>query len=303
MARRRGAPASSLDLLLDTICNTFGGVLFLAILTVILLQMSGREAENASPEVPRQAELAGLELRREDLAARLKTLRAAADQQDALREQLAPADERELAATLRQLRARRDAVDQRRLTLLGEVSQAQLEINTVSMKLAELDRVLSEDREKLAAAEDALRREVADRGADAGLPVLHDTNKDEIPLLLSAGHLHLVYRLNPDGSVVFNQDDCQLTTSNGQREVSAKPGKGMPIEADGASRQALTAKLAAFEKEDYYLAVFVWPDSFAHFRELKAVMVGQGYEYRLVPLPQGEKVYMGATSNVPVKVQ
>jgi len=100
MGRRRGAPASSLDLLLDTICNTFGGVVFLAILTIILLQMSGHDAESTSPEVPRQAELADLELRREDAAARLKTLRAATAQQDALREQLVPADVRELAKTL-----------------------------------------------------------------------------------------------------------------------------------------------------------------------------------------------------------
>jgi len=75
------------------------------------------------------------------------------------------------------------------------------------------------------------------------------------------------------------------------------------VEVDGGSSAALTAELAPFEKGDYYLAVFVWPDSFAHFRELKAVIVRQGYEYRLVPLPQGEKVFMGAKSNVPVKVQ
>lgn len=32
MGRRRRGSASSLDLLLDTICNTFGGVVFMAIL-------------------------------------------------------------------------------------------------------------------------------------------------------------------------------------------------------------------------------------------------------------------------------
>lgn len=38
--RRKPAPTDSLELLLDTICNTFGGILFIAILVVLLLQMT-----------------------------------------------------------------------------------------------------------------------------------------------------------------------------------------------------------------------------------------------------------------------
>ena len=39
--RQRTETNSSLDLLLDTICNTFGGIIFLAILVAVLLQFSG----------------------------------------------------------------------------------------------------------------------------------------------------------------------------------------------------------------------------------------------------------------------
>lgn len=46
--RRRTTSADSLELLLDTICNTFGGVLFIAILVVILLRMTG-ESEEETP--------------------------------------------------------------------------------------------------------------------------------------------------------------------------------------------------------------------------------------------------------------
>ena len=42
MSRRRSRKQDSLELLLDTICNTFGGVLFIAILVVMLLQQTGR---------------------------------------------------------------------------------------------------------------------------------------------------------------------------------------------------------------------------------------------------------------------
>lgn len=71
MSRRRGRPAdSSLELLLDTITNTFGGILFLAILVSLLLQSTGAHESQESrtrgnPLTP--AEAADFEVRLEDL--------------------------------------------------------------------------------------------------------------------------------------------------------------------------------------------------------------------------------------------
>jgi len=45
MARRRSKPqSSSLDLFLDTICNAFGGIMFLSILISVLLQFRGNDS-------------------------------------------------------------------------------------------------------------------------------------------------------------------------------------------------------------------------------------------------------------------
>ena len=52
MSRRR-AGDSSLELLLDTICNTFGGVLFLAILVSLLLKSTRDRAMESSAAAPR----------------------------------------------------------------------------------------------------------------------------------------------------------------------------------------------------------------------------------------------------------
>ncbi len=53
MARRRHSPQSSFDLFLDTVCNTFGGILFIAILVAVQIRQSA-EAPTAdhdySPE-------------------------------------------------------------------------------------------------------------------------------------------------------------------------------------------------------------------------------------------------------------
>ena len=56
MRRRRSGPASSLDLFLDTICNTFGGIMFLAILLSVLVQMRSKEPKPIEPsKVPMTA--------------------------------------------------------------------------------------------------------------------------------------------------------------------------------------------------------------------------------------------------------
>jgi DNA repair exonuclease SbcCD ATPase subunit len=49
MRRRAAAKLDSLELLLDTLCNTFGGVLFIAMLVVTKLQLSGNETSSSLP--------------------------------------------------------------------------------------------------------------------------------------------------------------------------------------------------------------------------------------------------------------
>ncbi|MBE6370564.1 MAG: hypothetical protein E7055_00630 [Lentisphaerae bacterium] len=49
MSRRR-SEESSLDLLLDAMCNTFGGVMFIAILLTVMISIRGLEKKNAVPD-------------------------------------------------------------------------------------------------------------------------------------------------------------------------------------------------------------------------------------------------------------
>ena len=47
---RRHSEESSLDLLLDAMCNTFGGVMFIAILLTVMISIRGLEKKNAVPD-------------------------------------------------------------------------------------------------------------------------------------------------------------------------------------------------------------------------------------------------------------
>jgi hypothetical protein len=52
MGRRRSLGQDSLELLLDTICNTFGGVLFIAMMVVLLLQQTSKDVPPPTPLPP-----------------------------------------------------------------------------------------------------------------------------------------------------------------------------------------------------------------------------------------------------------
>jgi hypothetical protein len=78
MQRHRRPQDSSLELLLDTICNTFGGVLFLAMLTSLMLAQTQRDGV-APPAQPgpavSMAELLRLDTRAKSATFELLNLR------------------------------------------------------------------------------------------------------------------------------------------------------------------------------------------------------------------------------------
>ena len=301
MARKRAAPGSSLELLLDTICNTFGGVVFIAILIVVLLQLTGTGSPNASPDAVQPQAAADLHERLQASLARLKSLRAAAAQQQSLLSDLDAKAPKGLADEIRALQRQRDDLHDQRLQRIAELSKAKLETNALNTKQAELDSRVAELRVKLAAAQKNLQAETAARTEDAKLPELRDTDKLEVPLLLRNGRLCFLYRSKADGEIVLNDKECSMTGA--RREVAPLPGKGLEIHSAGGDGDKITARLKQFDNGDYYIAAFVWPDSFALFRHVRDSIVKNGFEYRLVPVAAGGKVYMGVSSSMPVKVQ
>lgn len=49
MSKKRSLP-DSLELLLDTMCNTFGGIIFIAITLIIVSQLAAKSMREMSPE-------------------------------------------------------------------------------------------------------------------------------------------------------------------------------------------------------------------------------------------------------------
>ncbi len=295
MSRARPSE-SSLELLLDTICNTFGGVIFLAILVVILVQMTSRSEVTDSP-APSQAELAEFEERRSENQAKLDTLRRAAAQQQQLIKRFAKPENRDLLQQLQLARTSRDGLTDRRSRSSGRISQAQMKVNEISESLKQMAIALSKAAQALAAAEEALRKEKTARTRTARHSMLRSTRKEQKVLCLRYGRLYQVLK-RQDGAYVFNSDDCE--EPQGNLFLVLKPGGGKPVK--GASQPLFDDVLANYDRGAHYLAVPVWPDSFEEFALLRDAMVRAGFEYNLRPMLKEGKLQIGPET-APVDVQ
>ena len=172
MSRRRSSRQDSLELLLDTICNTFGGVLFIAILVVLLLQQTGGGPDIPAPASASPVELQLLAIRMEAVAADLARLRQNRDSQQAVVQSFAPAAIREQivrrhAVTVEQ-EALQSVVDQ----LLTENASLAGQVETLAVENGEVHVSLEAALARRKQAQSDLERDRQSRVEEVRMPVV-----------------------------------------------------------------------------------------------------------------------------------
>lgn len=304
MSRRKENQVGSLELLLDTICNTFGGVLFISMLVVVLLNMTSRRVALEPPTEAAQAELIECQQELAESRHEMTRLQTAVKQQGKIADQILEPDLEDLARQLADRRDTRDRLAQSKDRSLEEISQSQVEVNKIARELKKLDDQMRQARQKLAHIDRRLQEEINSRTRTAKLPTPRTTTKIEVPLFLCGGRLSSYAKRGPDGSLVPNPAECQeKKDANNQPYIEPTSGAGTPVDPKGDAGGAVAARLSAFDKDQHYLAVFVSPNSFGHFATVRNVMVRLQFGYRLVPFPEGLKIYLGAADQGPVEVQ
>ena len=290
MSRRHASRQDSLELLLDTICNTFGGVLFIAILVVLLLQQSGT---GPAPETPvpvvvplSDVEMQALTLRMETVAEELARRRQNRESQDAVIQTFAPEAIRQLlveraAATSRQESLQSD-VDQ----LLANNTALVAHVETLTLENEGVREQLDEARDRLKGAESRLEEARQGRVEVARLPVIRSVaDRQEIGLVLRYGRLYVWHQYGPGQlRLGLNTDDFVVVSEEGDGLVTRpKPTAGVVLNETPASQAAVRRVLKQFDPRSSYLVVIARPDSYGVFRHLRDRALEMGFEYRLLP--------------------
>ena len=303
MRRPRDTTQSSFELLLDTITNTFGGVLFMAILVAILLKMSGKTSESKVLESPSRTELIQLESELSDELRKLEASRRAVDVQNALLAAFATVASRKQLEQLHAAAATRDALAAERMRTLKELTRTQTEIDTEVQEITDLDRNLADARRDAKAQRQALQSEIKSRQRTAEMPVERRTAKMEVAMILRYGRFYSVYKRDQNlFRRQFNTDEFVVIANEASTiRVTPKPYAGIAVDDTDESEGRISQRVGHYDPRKVYFAIGVWLDSFDEFVHLKKVLVERGFEYRLMLMEDGKSIV--ESSNVNPMVQ
>jgi hypothetical protein len=283
MSRKPPDDDGSLELLLDTICNSFGGILFISLSVVLLLNMSS-EKTTALPNVEtKNSREHGIE-QLAKTEARIARLRDAVRIQAALGEQF---DDRKLKIKIQTLQAcDRQSADlmERKMKNLGKIASTTTTTNEMAEKIVARQQDLKNAEEGLKSIRKQIDSEIASRTRAAKLPKAHRTQKGETAMFVRDGRL---CTYSPKHKTEYRE-----SATNSAVQVEPAPGTGIVIDTGKVSD--IDKRLDEFDANKHYLAVFVWPDSFEQFGILKERMVLKGFEYRLEPCDKDSRINLGS---------
>lgn len=283
MSRRRLQASDSLELLLDTLCNTFGGVLFIAILVVVLLQLSSNGSapkphDSIEPEdlLDLSDELDVLNRERDSLLRGFHTLPVEPSDSDD-----SPTRRRAILAASK---AQLEDAERRKDAALVRTGRTNADVLAIDEEIAEIKnrpRRLDAEIEKLREQIEDIRRR---NSRTIHTPLAHSTEKKGLGLEIRYGRMYLVHAYDFTGHRMGpNLDEFTLLDDvNGELEITADPTRGTPITAESDWVGRLRVRLASFDPDGWFLDVAVRSGSFGAFHPFQEAARNLGYEMRLL---------------------
>ena len=281
MTRRAESLGDSLDLLLDTICNLFGGIVFISLLVVVMLQMSRK------PEMTSETPIDGADI--ELMEGELEKMHLQQSRLSQLRQ-----GQLELVARLipRDFQNRLDAWK------ALDADRNQLEIKVLQFEQSNLERVkdVDESQRDLAATAQRVKDarkllqslekecESASSQQSQTLP-LAELREDLIgvQVALCYDRLYLRHQYSQGEAVGPNLEDY-IVSEVDDEEIHIQPliTKGVVVDGSSRSRELILRKLRDFSPARHQIDVTVWPDSYDSFRFLRSVLADRQFRYAIL---------------------
>ena len=290
MRRLRQNPEESLDLLLDTLCNVFGGIILIS----CLLALITHKQSPADPAAGANAEIKGrLLTERLDAAKQeLKGLQTVLEKHKAAGDedmQKLLVEREQLRATQKSLRegAAADPVDDgSKNDPTGTIVKLRGEIKALEMKLADAkarNQAAEAKQHDLAARMQQLKSQADENDSKqvehVRFPKERHTSKLNANIVLKFGEIFPLYDAEGKdfAGVVHDPPNSDRFKATPQQSHGWKlPEK----------RKQIMEVLAEYKRDGRYLALYIYPDSFQTFRALKELIHASDLEYGFDLLPE-----------------
>lgn len=279
MSRRRSGAAEddSLELLLDTVSNVFGGVMFLTLLAALLIIARGTapsEPETPIESTPRPASTALVDAKVRQTMAAIRAQQETKQQLDPDGTLMAKSDRlRSLEQTLSLARRHASRTDHAKEEQQKALEDQLANQSEIQQQIDDIKRQLAEQAESVSAIRSDSERTVEFRQLSRSMT-------DEAVVLLRYGRWYMLQN-SPTGGV--NRDDFfVLQHDRSLTRVTPKPHRGAAVSE--ATLEDLTTRLKAkFKPGQFHVLIAVWNDSFSEFNQVKDAVKAAGYTYRTLP--------------------
>ncbi|MBT3667876.1 MAG: hypothetical protein HN548_10405 [Opitutae bacterium] len=295
----------SLDMLLDTLCNTFGGIILIALL--LALSVNKKSVELYDKLVKTDDNKSELIREREQLKNSLLDLK---DENIEILEDL----EDDAYSKREEIEEIKDNLDDLNSDSSSLEKLAQREREKLK-DMIDMESTIEEERltmeEELSRLEaifehQELSKELKKKPyRKVSLPQQKDTRKKPLPVIVAHGKMYPMISLNI-GSVEKNEDGLMWNQTPDKRfQVKVDPGKGVDPMNDDALDLFLSSVRDAprLVRQDFFLNLFVYSDSenFAIFNKIRDEAVLRKLDYNWIPI--SELPLILRSDNVPWKVQ
>ena len=288
---RRGSEISeasgAFELFLDTITNTFGGVVFISLLVCILLQIRGETDRAMSEEDIARARALEVEL---------KAVRGEIVRLEGLEHRMQGQIETTSDRVDSDLARDYDALLKEKHALEATIARLNTETPLEDKATAELERTLAE----LKSEQDSLSKHVAGLEAELKrteqskthrirLPQYRVTAKQQVPLVVFRQRMYWPTLYDNKGNpIARNSQDFTISEElAGDTVVIPKPGRGTPVDNTEAFRVELRRRLAQFDKHSTYIHLVVWPDSYPQAEIVRDAVISIDFGYGLMLMESG----------------
>ncbi|HYF34149.1 MAG TPA: hypothetical protein VD994_02575 [Prosthecobacter sp.] len=308
MRKLHNQKADSLDLLLDTLCNVFGGIILIACLLALLSQ----DRVTSSPIIVPVADAVGQLLEQRTLAAQaelkgLEELLAELDSGDDTRLRLLAAERDALKKTVERLRrevteaeanaldvARRQSADPGAELARLQSRERQLRLNLVDLQ-AQLEAAWEKNQRLNSRLGDLAAEKTAEEGkrlVKLRLPKERLQTREPFPVIIRFGK---VYPLTGVDGKPF---DFIRPVDESAESFSVDPprGGGFDLSRDTAALRQIFQRA---HNANGYLTCYIYPDSFGAFRDLKSLMHDLALEYGVSLCTENEKLIFGSKGKSP----
>jgi len=306
MKTGRFTQSDSTGLLLDTVCNVFGGIILIALLVALLAQETESKLKlDVNPD----ARMELLQRRGGRIIAENKRVRV---KNGELEKELAALTHPAIGELLGNVEAAKQELARMRDSLADK--QRELEISNVDAEdlLEILDKANAEaDAELTREESQALKLEgqlsqlkrqeqelVAQRDSAKEkqtvrlrLPKERSTGKEQVWVLVRYGRLYPTF-LRQRGRSFQNEISIRWTERLSSHKAEPKPGKGLNM-------AGWKSYLRQLDSRSEFVAFAVWPDSYTAFNAAKVAAVARGMSYGWDIQESGEEIYFGSSGTVP----